>query len=112
MKNLETYKGSGEFINAYEKKDLAAISANLNYAENRWYEEWGKQGSLDEGTCCLGKGIQIWYVAPRKRKAERVTFIDSPPCQGNVSASRSVDPSLEYLKACEIEAFYFDGFMD
>jgi len=113
MKKIETYyKGSGHFVEAYEKKDLAEISANLNYAENRWYEEWVSQGSKDEGTCCGGKGIQIWYVAPRQRSADRVTFVNSPPCQGNVSAYKSVEPALKYLEDCEIEAFYYDGWMD
>ena len=97
MKTIEAYgKGSGKFVEAYEKKDLdGTLQARLNVAEELWYEEWERQGSKDEGTCCGGKGIQVWFVLPRKRSADRATVIYSPPCQGNVSAQKSVEPALE-----------------
>jgi len=113
MKNIETYyKGSGDFVDAYEKADLAEISDKLKTAEMAWMEEWLGQGSKDEGSCCGGKGIRIWYRGPRKRSAEPLTVVTSPPCQGNVSAYKSVDPALAYLKDCGIEATYYDGWMD
>jgi hypothetical protein len=113
MKKIETfYKGSGTFVDAYEKADLADIRYKLNIAENAWYNEWVDQGKQNLGTCCLGKGIQIWYRGPRKRSAVPLTVVPSPPCQGNVSAYKSSGPAMEYLKECGIEAEYYDGRMD
>ena len=113
MKKIEAYyKGSGLFVDAYDKADLADLKYKFNVAEDAWIDEWEKQGSSDEGSCCGGKGIQIWYRGPRKRLAKQLTVVPSPGCQGNISASRSVGPALAYLKECGIEAEYYDGWMN
>ena len=70
MKKIETYyKGSGEFVEAFEKKDLEELAPIFAQAEDIWYDEWVKQGKQDTGSCCGGKSIQVWYVAPRCRSA-------------------------------------------
>jgi hypothetical protein len=113
MKRIEAYyKGSGNFVDAYEKADLPDIRYKFEIAENTWHNDWVDQGKQDLGSCCGGKGIQIWYRGPRKRSAQPLTIVRSPPCQGNVSAHESVPRALAYLKDCGIEAEYYDGWMD
>ena len=113
MKRIEAfYKGSGDWVEAYEKADLAEIQQKLSEAKSIWHKEWEAQGSRDDGTCCTGKGIQIWHRAPRKRSAEPLTVVISPPCQGNLASSRSVEPALHHLRFSGIECSYYDGWMD
>ena len=113
MRKIETYyKGSGDFVEAYEKKDLEELAPFFEQAEIIWYNEWVKQGKEDIGTCCGGKSIQVWYVAPRCRSATPKKVVASPPVQGNISAQRSNKPALDFLKANNIKASYYDGWMD
>ena len=106
------YTSNPETVLAYQPVDLEKFEAALQAAEQLWNEEWYRQGAKDEGSCCGGKGIQVWFCGPRKRTAEPKTIIPSPPVQGNLSAQRSVGPALEYLKEQGIEARYYDGWMD
>ena len=57
-------------VNAYQKKDLDNIRPVLQEAKRIWHDEWVRQGRTDNGTCCGGKGIQIWYLKPRGRSAK------------------------------------------
>jgi hypothetical protein len=106
------YAGNPETVLAYQPVDLEKLGPELRFAEQLWNEEWIFQGAKDEGSCCGGKGIQVWFCGPRKRTAEPKTIIPAPPVQGNLSAQRSVGPALEYLKEQGIEARYYDGWMD
>jgi hypothetical protein len=112
MISIETYKGSGNCVNAYEKKDIEALRRVFIEAQALWIGEWEAQGAKDYGTCTGGKGIQVWYRGPRKRSPEMVTVVHSPRVQGNLSASASNVSALAYLAAYGIEAFYYDGWMD
>ena len=76
----------------------------MNKATEIWYDEWVKQGKTDVGTCCGGKCI-------RDRRTDRV-LATSPPVQGNISASRSVQPALDHLTELGYDAYYDDGWMD
>ena len=78
-------------VNAYQKKDLDNIRPVLKEAERIWYDEWVRQGCPDNGTCCGGKGIQIWCLKPRGRPRL---------------------PALDFLKSQDIESWYYDGWMD
>jgi hypothetical protein len=98
-------------VNAYQREDIQSLRHFITHAENLWYDEWVKQGSKEEGTCCGGKGISVWFIGPRKRSAEPRNIIACRWVQGNLSASRSVQPALDYLKECGIEAEYNDGWM-
>ena len=106
------YAGNPETVLAYQSVDLEKLGPELRFAEQLWNEEWIFQGAKDEGSCCGGKGIQVWFCGPRKRTAEPKTIIPAPPVQGNLSAQRSVGPALEYLKEQGIDARYYDGWMD
>ena len=113
MKTLpKFYKGNEDTVLAYQDSDLLDWQDVFVRAEAFWYSEWEKQGARDEGTCCGGKGIRVWYAGPRKQSAELIRVINSPPCQGNVSAYRSVGPALEFLKEIGVDAEYYDGWMD
>lgn len=106
------YSGNPQTVLAYQAADLEKIDAELREAEQLWNEEWRAQGATDEGSCCGGKGIQVWYCGPRKRTAEPKTVILAPPVQGNLSAQRSVGPALKHLLEKGIEARYYDGWMN
>lgn len=116
MKKLETYKKSGNFINALEQKDIDEIKPKLLEITNDWYLEWKKQGSIDEGTCCGGKGFEVWFVRPRGRKPETMNIVNCSWVQGNISAYKSHKVALsklnQILKPYNVEAKYNDGWMD
>lgn len=110
---MKTFQfNSKETINCYQREDLAKFAGFIKHARDIWYDEWVKQGSKDEGTCCGGKGIEVWYFAPRKQTPETTNIVSCNWVQGNLSAARSVKPALAYLKECGIEASYNDGWMD
>ena len=111
MKLIEAFgKGTGEWVNAYEAKDIDAIRPHLEKAHEIWVAEWIAQGQTDEGSYTLNKGLQIWYRGFRKRSANLITAVKAPPVQGNISAARSYEPAWQYLKVQGIESEYYDGF--
>ncbi len=86
------------------QKNIIAVAVSI------WDEEWKKQGSKDEGTCCGGKGIKLdGNIYANFVNCE----IDGPPRQGNVSAYQSVGPALKFIKENGYpKAEYYDGWMD
>lgn len=113
MKKLPSYyPGNDEIVDAYEKADLEKLQGLFNKAAEAWKQEWIAQGQDDEGTCTVGKGLQIWFAAPRKRSAELLTVIPAPPVQGNVSTQKSKHAALAVLEEAGIKAKYYDGWMD
>lgn len=110
---MKTYQltDSKKTINCYQKADLEKLTNFFKYAEDLWYDDWVKQGSKDEGTCCGGKGIEVEYLAPRKRYPTTINIVRCNWVQGNLSAQRSVKRALDYLKECGIECTYNDGWM-
>lgn len=110
---MKTYQftDSKKTVNCYQKPDLQKLVGFFKYAEDLWYNEWIKQGSKSDGTCCGGKGIDVWYLGPRKRYADKINIVRCSWVQGNLSAQRSVQPALDYLKECGIECAYNDGWM-
>ena len=110
MKKMKRY--NGEVIDAYQVKDLETQSLILRQAKQIWYETWVAQGSIDEGSCCGGKGLEVYFVQPRQRYPRTRNVVSCDWVQGNLSASRSHGPALEYLKEHGINAWYNDGWMD
>ncbi len=102
----------GVTVMAYRDSDLEKLKPVLDKARAIWLQTWHEQGAIDEGSCCGGKGIQVVYLGKRKRNWEYLTVIPSPPVQGNISAQRSVQPALDYLKSEGIDATYYDGWMN
>ncbi len=113
MKTAPTFHTKSDTkVQAYDFNDTSRLIDLGRQAEDIWYAEWQRQGSKDEGTCCVGKSIEVWYVAPRKRVAMPRKLVRCNWVQGNLSASRSVGPALKFLKEHGIEATYDDGNMD
>ena len=113
MKKIEKYyKGSNDFVNAYEKKDLEKLTEIFQTTRSIWYEEWVEQGEKDEGSCCGGKGLEVYYVAPRCRSAKPINIVKCDWVQGNISANKSSSKALNFLKKNNINATYNDGWLD
>jgi hypothetical protein len=106
------YTSNPERVSAYDAKDMDFLTDSAKAAEQIWLNEWIKQGSSDHGTCCGGKGIEIWFVGPRQRVAKTRNLVHCSWVQGNLSASRSVQPAIDFLKSRGIECRYNDGWMD
>ena len=101
------------FATVYKKKDLEEVREYLELAHRMWYDEWKKQGGKDEGSCTGGKGLQVWYIAPKCRTPKQRTIIPCNWVQGNISAQRSVQVALDFLKEQGIEdVSYYDGWMN
>ena len=106
------YMANEDRVSAYTDADLKELSTVLTVAKDMWFNEWIKQGEEDVGSCCGGKGISAWFVRSRCRSAEPVNIVNCSWVQGNISASRSVEPALEYLRSKGIDCNYNDGWMD
>ena len=110
MKKVEIW--AGKVVNAYTFVELELLCTVGKKAQDLWYEEWKNQGGKDEGTCCGGKAIRVYFIPKGKRKVEEVPIAACSWVQGNISASKSVAPALAYLAQMGIEAEYYDGWMD
>lgn len=109
MKTCNLY---GQTIEAYTPKELDSLKHHGAIAGDIWSNAWLVTGAEDRGTCTGGKGLRVWYLDKGKRKPMEMTITRCNWVQGNLSASRSVKPALDYLKEYGIEAEYYDGWMD
>jgi hypothetical protein len=109
---MKTYDLYGKTIEAYTPTELEALKHHGAIAQNIWYQNWKEKGAEDQGTCTGGKSLQVWYIGKGKRKPIEVSISRCDWVQGNLSASRTKAPALEYLEAKGIKAFYNDGWMD
>ena len=110
MKKMELY--DGEVVDVYQTQDIQDNMPHLLRAEQIWHETWIAQGRRDEGSCCGGKGLSVEFVRPRQRYPREINVVSCNWVQGNVSASKSHGPALQYLKDNGINARYNDGWMD
>jgi hypothetical protein len=110
MKKVKNY--AGNFVDAYQDEDLVSKMPIIKAAEYLWYQNWLDNGGVDEGTCCGGKAIQVYYIGKGKRKLSVKSIVPCSFVQGNLPAAKSVQPVLDYLAANGIKAFYYDGWMD
>lgn len=83
-------------------------------AASRWAtsaaEYVAKHG--DQGTCVLGAGIGVMFLAKRKRVAEELVLIPAPGGQGSLTWEASVEEVLGVLRSRGVDAFYMPGWMD
>ena len=114
MKQFTVFAGQDneEVINAYEVKDLEPQLPILRMAAQIWFETWVAQGSIDEGSCCGGKGLEVDFVRPRQRYPRTRNVVSCDFAQGNIAAYKSHGPALKYLKENGIDARYNDGWMN
>ena len=106
------YQRNEDKVLAYTDADITELRPILAKAKDMWFQEWIKQGSEDVGSCCGGKGISAWFVRSRCRSAEPVNIVNCSWVQGNISAYRSVESTLQDLKSEGIDCEYNDGWMD
>jgi len=114
MKAFTLFAGQDDekVVTAYELKELQRKLPIFREAERIWYETWVAQGSIDEGTCCGGKGLEVDFVRPRQRYPRTINVASCNFVQGNIAAQKSYEPALKYLKENGIDARYNDGWMD
>jgi hypothetical protein len=110
MKTVEIYPG--RIVQAYQEKDLNRLRNAGAAAEMIWRREWLAQGGKDEGTCTLGKALEVYYLRPRARRPSSLSIASGDFVQGNVAAYKSAKPALEYLRAQGLMVEYNDGVMD
>jgi len=110
MKTIEIYPG--RIVQAYQEKDLPMLRHAGLAAEHIWLEEWERQGCRDEGSCCLGKGFEVYFLPPRAKRPQTRMIARCDFVQGNVSAYKTAGPVRDFLKDRGIMADYNDGVMD
>jgi hypothetical protein len=72
MKTIEIYPG--RIVQAYQEADLPMLRHAGLAAEHIWLEEWERQGCHDEGSCCLGKGFEVYFLPPRAKRPQTMTL--------------------------------------
>lgn len=112
MKRVETYKGSGEYVNAAQDSDMATLRPVFTAAEVAWHREWVNRGCIDEGSSCLGVGVSIYYLPPRARTPQRLQVVPWNGSQGDFEAERTKSIPLSMLEKCGVTATYDCGRMD
>jgi hypothetical protein len=112
MKRVETYKGSGEFVNAVQDADLSELRSLISEARDDWYAAWIRDGQVEEGSCCLGIGIDVYYLPPRARYPRPRQVISWTWTQGDFGAARTKDVPIKLLAKAGIDAYYNSGRMD
>ena len=63
MREVPKFSEGGEIVVALEDRDLIALEDTFAKAKDLWVQEWIKQGSTDEGSACLGKGLEVWHLS-------------------------------------------------
>ena len=104
----KTREVKGKFAFVYTKEFYDKIGSISKEAS-----EYAITGLNDEGTCCLGTGIDINIVYPKKRTIRKFILVESR-YQGNLSSLKSLLPVLDFLntKYPELNAYYEEGRMD
>ena len=112
MRNVETYRGSGEYVTALSDDDMASLQPEFDRIRIEWYREWVRRGSVDEGSCCLGVGVSVFHLPGRKRTPVRKQVISWTWSQGDLEADRTRHLPLGMLADLGVPGFYNCGFMD
>ena len=111
MREVPKFSEGGEIVVALEDKDLIALEDTFAKAKDLWVQEWIKQGSTDEGSACLGKGLEVWHVRKGARVARPRMVVPCSPVQGNLCCVLKRDSHrLSTMKGIEVR--YNDGVMD
>lgn len=112
MRRVETYRGSKEFVLALEPVDMEHMGPVFDRIRREWAAEWQARGCKDEGSCCLGVGISVYYLRPGKRKPERRQVISWTWSQGDLEADRTRHLPLGMLAEHGVLGVYDCGRMD
>lgn len=112
MKTVETYRGSGEMVNAVQDADLERLQPVFAEIQREWFAEWMARGQRDEGSSCLGIGISVYYLPPRARQPVRRQVIAWTWSQGDFEAERTRATPINRLAEHGVTAAYDCGRMD
>lgn len=112
MKTVETYKGSGNYVNALQNAELEKMRPIFKQIETAWCDEWIARGQKDEGSCCLGVGISVYYLPPRSRQPRLVQVIGWTWSQGDFEAERTKGTPIKMLADLGVSATYDCGRLD
>jgi hypothetical protein len=112
MKRVETYRGSGEYVNAVQDADLERLRPVFAEAQREWFAEWVARGQRDEGSCCMGVGISVYYLPPRARQPQRRQVIAWTWSQGDLEADRTQATPINRIAQHGASATYDWGRMD
>ena len=112
MKRVETYKGSGEFVNAVQDSDLKLLRPVFAEAEREWLDLWIARGQVDEGSCIMGVGVSVFYLAPRARAPKRQQVVRWLGSQGDFEAERTKAVPIGRIEKSGATAVYDFGWMD
>lgn len=117
MKKFAWYDGTEKV--AYQDADLTdEFKTSVMFATAMWRNRAEKyyKAHGDCGTCVLGAGIEIYYLAPRCRNPIKKMIIrahDITPVQGSMVWEHDVQTVIDWLAANGIaDAHYNPGFMD
>lgn len=108
----------GEETKVYQDGDfVGAFNASVKKAREMWLvsciENFKNDG--DNGTCVLGAGIQIWYLASKCRKPSKMMLISAnsvSQCQGSTNWEKGREAVLSSLRADGIDCQYAWGNAD
>jgi hypothetical protein len=112
MRRVETCRGSKRFVLALDPEDLIELGPTFDAVRLEWAKEWQRRGSRDEGSCCLGVGVSVYYLPPGKRRPERKQVISWTWSQGDLEADRTRHLPLGMLAEHGVLGVYDQGNMD
>ena len=117
MKSMKLYPTANYEVSVYNDADLKNKQDAIDCAKTLWrdrcQEYMSKEG--DAGTCVLGAGIYVYYLAPRCRRPSQHTIIDvSDVCgaQGSLVWEHSEKEVLTFLREQGLDVHYNPGNMD
>jgi hypothetical protein len=98
----------------YTKKDLEKFKDIVDEARNLWQNLMYEYHSIhgDVGTCIIGNGIKVTYLAPKCRIPKDMKIISPRGYQGSLVMDTTASKIVEFLKSKGIECYYDSGSMD
>ena len=120
MKLARRWRDDPEPVMCLEHKDFQEVrwSFAIECVREAWREGCDRQFKEmgDSGTCVNGAGIEVYYIPPRHRYAQRKMIVSSREvcrAQGSlVWEGEALNHALEVAKACGFDARYNSGWMD
>ena len=102
----------GEVEKDLPPKKETKLYIAMTEVQREWFAEWVARGQKDEGSCCLGIGISVYYLPPRARQPVRRQVIAWTWSQGDFEAERTKATPINRLAQYGAAAVYDCGRMD
>jgi hypothetical protein len=98
-------------VNAYQDQDLDRLKPVFQEASALWHDLWRQSGKGDWGSACLGNGLAVWYLGPKKRKVTTKIVVGTPT-QGSAASEAVMQPVIKFLNTRGVDVHYEYGRMD